>query len=773
MTSAFTGVFACALALFFVFPAAGAVFLGTQQFLLEIWVNGQSRNIVAAVAERDGALWAKAADLAAAGVKVPAANIATDGFVDLTSLRGVAARLVGDEQKLALTVEQSLLVPQVFDLLPHTDVLPASSGTGFIAEYDVAASIDDFGHAGGTSSLGARMAGTFFTPLGSLTGSGFTVVQPRGSRLARLDTAAAFDEQETMRRWVAGDAISGGLGWSRSVRFAGLQLATDFSLRPDLLTMPLPSFFGQTAVPATVDVFINSAQAFETHVDAGPFKIDNLPIVTGRGDASVVIRDVLGREVTTLLPFFGNAAQLRRGLSSYDLDVGVLRKAYGLKSFAYGVPMLAGTYRYGATDGLTLETHGEATANLFLGGLGAVLSLGPYGGVQLGMAGSHAKSFGRLRNGLLYFLAVDTQFPPLGLFAAITGTSGAYTDLAALESFSPPRRQLQVGANLNLWNSGSLAVSWIERKSDRRDTTRLMSASYTLPLADRWYAGASGFYDQGSGVWTVEAFLSISFAGDITAHVGSRSGSHLNEEEIGITKSVNPDGGFGYRLSASTGDNDIEEADATWIGPHGRLDAGLSSVNGTEAGRVGASGALVAMSGSLYASQVPGGAVALVRTGEKDIRIFRENRPVATADADGEALLTSLVPYSANRISVVPDDYRFSTIVDTTDKFVVPRRMAAVVVDLAPTSHNPALAILRLQSGAPPPAGSHVILEGGEDPLVVGRGGEVFIADFIHAVKGRVEYNKGSCRFEGPLPAASSADVIARIGPFLCVEDAR
>ncbi len=406
-----------------------------------------------------------------------------------------------------------------------------------------------------------------------------------------------------------------------------------------------------------------------------------------------------------------------------------------------------------------------------LAGGGAAFSLGSYGAMQIAAAASHSAYLGVNHTGALYSVSLDTQSHPVGFFGSLNATSGTYEDVATVGGVAPPRLQMQLGANLNLARYGSFAASWIETRRERRDTTRLATASYTLSFADRWYVGTTGFYDYTNHMWTAEAFLSVSLDGDLIADASARVGSHANEEEVGLGRSVNPDGGFGYRISASTGDSTIAQADATWIGPHGSLDADVSSRDGEVAGRVLASGAVVAMDGSLYATQIPNGAVALVHTGEENARIFRENRQVATADSDGDALLTGLLPYTENRISIDPRDYDLATIIDTTDKIVVPRRMGGVIVDLAPTSHSPAIVILHLRDGNSPPAGSRVALSDGNEPLVVGRGGEIFIADFRRAMTGTVEYGERNCRFEVSPPKVSPRDAIPRLGPVLCTKD--
>ncbi len=184
-----------------------------------------------------------------------------------------------------------------------------------------------------------------------------------------------------------------------------------------------------------------------------------------------------------------------------------------------------------------------------------------------------------------------------------------------------------------------------------------------------------------------------------------------------------------------------------------------------------ASGAVVAMDDAVYTTQEPNGAVALVHTGAANARIFRENRQVATAGPDGDALITGLVPYAPNRISIDPGDYGFSTVVDATDAVAVPRRRSGVVVDLAPRSRNAAIVVLHLPDGSAPPPGARVLLDDGSAPLVVGHDGEIFIADFPHALQGKVEYGERTCRFAVAPPAMSAPDAIARLGPVLCAKE--
>jgi len=71
----------------------------------------------------------------------------------------------------------------------------------------------------------------------------------------------------------------------------------------------------------------------------------------------------------------------------------------------------------------------------------------------------------------------------------------------------------------------------------------------------------------------------------------------------------------------------------------------VSSVGGLTATRVGASGAVILMDGALFATRTSDDAFALVRTGEPNVEIYHENRPVGRSDAKGEALVPDLNAY--------------------------------------------------------------------------------------------------------------------------------
>jgi outer membrane usher protein len=176
-------------------------------------------------------------------------------------------------------------------------------------------------------------------------------------RHLRLDSTWTYKDPERILTYRAGDTVSSGLAWTRppSWRRPG---KPDFATRPDLVTLPLPSFSGSAAVPSTGDAYVNDVRAISQDVDSGPFRMTNLPILSGQGNASVIVRDSSGRDVETTLPFLVSNQLLRGGLFDFSAQAGFPRLFYGALSNVYaGEPAGSASLRYGFSNHLTLEAR--------------------------------------------------------------------------------------------------------------------------------------------------------------------------------------------------------------------------------------------------------------------------------------------------------------------------------------------------------------------------------------------------------------------------------
>ncbi len=763
----------CLALLFLVHPALADEGKLNDTFILEINVEGRDQKTVSLVNKRGDALWMDAGDLNAAGISIAPDEMDAQRQVNLSKLSGMQVTLRHDEQKLLIMPEPRRLLKQVFDLRPDGKASSIDAGYGFIGQYDITATVDDINHTMGSSGTGTALTGTYFTPSGNVTLGGFAETNSRATRYVRLDTMYRLDDPENMRRFLIGDTISGGPSWARSLRFAGFQMATDFSLRPDLATMPLPDFFGQSTVPATVDVFVNSAKVFETQVESGPFEINNLPVLTGSGQARVVVRDVLGRETIARLPFFATESLLRKNLRAYDLNIGFVRGSYGQRSFNYGKPIASGSYRYGLTDSITVNAHLEAAGDAQVAGGGASFAISSLGIMHVAGAFSNRTGDGVHSNGALTYASFESQLHPVNLFGSVTATVGDYADIARYDAGKQAMLQMQLGGNVDFGEYGSLSTSWVNVNRAGGRTAQFASLSYKLSYNEHWNFLVTSFYDVGNDTTVSEAVVTYVFDDGAVGTSSISHGERANQKRISYSKSPNGDGGFGYGVSTSLGDMQLGEAQAMWLGRDVHLNGSLATRDGMQAARINAAGGIVAIDDAVYMTKPPkGDAVALVKTGQPDASVYLENREVGKTDAEGEILVTGLVPYIPNKLSINPADYKMSAILDDSEKEIRPLRQSGVMVDFTPPKYRPVIIVLQLEDKTYAPAGAKAVLDNGSDPLVVGRRGEIFIRDLTKAIKGTVSYGECTCTFAVELTPRRQYEMIERIGPLSCTRSA-
>ncbi|HEY4275602.1 MAG TPA: fimbria/pilus outer membrane usher protein [Rhizomicrobium sp.] len=735
-----------------------------SSLILELWIAGHTDHKIVNVRETGGHIFADSNTLSALGLQMPWPAADANGEVDLATVEGLTAAVDTSNQRLMLDAPPAALPRQLYDVSRAQNVPPAQSGHGAVLRYDLSATDADMRDFGRSLNGGGTFGLEYFTPDWRLTASGFGVADYTGARGARLDTALIFDRPESLTHVSLGDAISITPSFARPIRFAGFEYASDFSLRPDLDTRPLPAFFGQSAVPATVDVFSGAARVYEQSVAPGPFEIQNLPILSGEGTTTIVTRDVLGRETTQTLSLYTGDDLLAPGLESYAVDLGFLRTRYGLDNFGYDAPLASLSYRRGIDQTLTLQSHVEGAPGLALVSGGADIGLGGFGIV----GGDIAASGGDYGGGVLLSANANARAGPYSVFASGQSASAHYRDLASLGvgGVAPARQRFQLGMAAGMAPFGTLSLSWIGSKYQDESANDFLTASWTLSLPSGTFIAATAFEDLNHHQLSAQISIGIPIGGHdlASASVASDNGRLSG---LGIyDRPANPDGGFGYRFLGGYQNGARGEADATYIGPNFGADGAFSVQSGAPAIRADANGALIAMGGGVFATHDPGDAFALVETGDPNVRVYRENRVQAQSDDQGRALLVGLTPYAPNHVSIEPRDFSFSTVVDKTDMVVRPRTGSGTVVNFRPASHHPLLAQVMRGIGDPVPMGSTMRLDGQDEPLIVGHDGEVFILDFNGPARAMVTMGDAHCRVL--ITEGVSTGGIPRTEPLYC-----
>jgi outer membrane usher protein len=572
-----------------------------------------------------------------------------------------------------------------------------------------------------------------------------------------------------VRTIVAGDFISAALTGARAIRFGGVQLRSNFGLRPDLVTFPLPYLGGSAVVPSSVDLYINNIRQFSGQAAGGPFVIDTLPAITGAGQASIVVQDPLGRRVTTTVPIYVDAQLLRQGLVSYALAMGYFRRNYGIASADYSSnPAGSGALRYGVTDAVTLEVRGEAASGLGNVGAGGWAQVGQYGvlGAWLGGSGGDGRGWQSIGE----YRYVSTAW---SLDVLASETHDAYRDLGSTQGVPVARRQQRLLFGLPFGRQQNISFAY-----NRTDAVGLRSRIATLSYSTNLGSSASFFAEafqdlDASRVRGVYVGLSFTLGSQVTAYASAARLSDQTLASIGASRSIDYDGGgFGWTIQgdgSSAGDSRHALVRGSYLGAYGEVQATAERFRNASVGMLDARGGLVVMDGTLMASRAINDAFALVSTdGVAGVPVLRENRVVGNTDAGGYFVVPDLHAFRRNQLAIdaseLPSDARISA-----DQFVaVPRDGAGVLAHFPIDRYNGASLILVDPQGRPLPVGARATLLDSGRTALVGYDGLVFFENLAPQNRLRVEFDDSSCAVQVPYDSRAA---MSTLGPFVCMPE--
>lgn len=722
-------------------PAVGA----GDDLYLEVFVNGASTDLIGHFSRAaDGGLSAEPDELREVGILPAAQALQPDGLVALRDLPGIS--FVYDEiaQTLSFEAGDAERAARVIDARAASERAPVdpASGSGALLNYSLLASTGrgDLDEIWSLEGVSATLEPRLFGRFGVLDHAMIVAGDGHGlggtTRLATTWTAADVGAMRTVR---IGDVVTGGLFWTRPVRLGGLQVQSDFGLRPDLVTFPVPSLSGTAAVPSTVDVYLDNARQYSTNVPAGPFQISHLPVVEGGATARLVVRDSRGVEAVSESAFFASSRLLASGLFDYSAEMGLARRFFGLRSNDYDSrPMGSATLRYGLNDRLTLEGHAEGGAGLANGGLGGVFAIGSLGVAAL----SGAASTGTRGTGFQAAAEVRFDFGGLLLNARSQRTIGSYEDIASVtaEDFAiertpglllsrrPPRAIDQMALSVPLvFDPSTLNFSFTRLETEFSRVEEIVGVSYSRPLPGNASLFASGFSSLDGRDAGLFAGLSISLAGRVTASVSgfAEGGSPGGVAEIARSPS-SAEGDYGWRLRGGAGTT--TSAAVSYNAAPARLDAGVETLDGDYRATARVEGALVASGGGAYPTRRIDDAFAVVDVGAPDVEVFSQNRLVGRTGRDGRILVPDLQSNQANDLSFDPAALPLDAVVEATRQSVTPAIRSGTVVSFGVAARGQAALVeFRRADGGFVPVGS-IGRQGDGTAFVVGYDGQAYVA---------------------------------------------
>ncbi|MES2990182.1 MAG: fimbria/pilus outer membrane usher protein [Pseudomonadota bacterium] len=724
------------------------------------------------------------AALAAWRLRAPdAPSLRIDGHdhVDLARISGLHWRIDDASQTLVMQVPAAAFLRNDFEVVSPLRPAQAVAGLGGFVNYDFywqreTSNAGGERHAvgGGLIEIGA------FNPWGNGRSSGVWRRAGSSNGYTRLDTSWNVDMPDTLSSLRVGDAIGAGGAWGRSVRFGGVQWATNFAVQPGLVSFPMPAVRGEASMPSVVDLYVNGTHQLQGKVPPGAFDLPHMPVVTGAGQIKMVVRDLLGREQVIVSPYYVSPALLREGLHDFAVELGAVRKDYGLESLHYGRAMLVATDRQGLDDRFTRELRAELLRDQQTVGIGGVWLVRNAATVNAAVAASR----GPVGAGWLAVVGVDHRGADwsAGIQAQRASRHFAQVGQAEPGPGADAGRNVRSSINANFAASvggGGVAINLLQQATWDGHALRTLSLNYSRAVG--WLGHLSLYASRTTGTatgTTIGINLIQSLGGNASASASSwRSreknpdapgSAHAPEQHVVQVQGTAPVGpGFGYQLLVERGSYQRHSADLTWQSEAMAFGLGAAAGRNGAAQRASLSGAIALMPEGVFASRRIEGSFAVVQVGDYEgVRVSRDNHLVSRTDHRGRALVTGLRGFESNRISVDGQDLPLDAEVDDLHVAVVPGMGSGVSVRFPVRRTRAATLRLVTRDGQPVPPGSAVRIGDGPQQFPVGFEGRVFLAGLAERSTFSATWPGQDCR--GEIVLEQGADSVPELGTVLC-----
>lgn len=661
-----------ALALF----ASSNALAQPDRLLVELFVNGSSFG-TAFVMIRDQHIFVDEEALKRADLPLQHAReetIDARRFVDISSYdRGSKVQLDAAQGRLQLTLPAGAFDTHRLELVTHPELSTPTAVPSAFVNYALNAGTE-------------RYATSAYFDAGFAYGHGLLRDNPSWNRtqgLSRGLTRYEYDDTAHLRRWTIGDQYaysSDGLGGAALL--GGIGVVRAFDLDPYLVTFPQPTLAGLLQAPGTVDVYKNGVLVGQRQVAAGPFDLGSLGLGPGTNDVKLVVHDPFGGTRVLQQTFYGTSQSLAQGYSEYAYQVGIERSSALANGYEAGRGALLARQRYGFTNWLTAGYRVEAESGMLNAGPSLDLRL-PFGAVSAGVAAS--RDHGNSGHGASLGYQFVTHRFSFG-FGAQAFSSG-YRRLG--DSLAPATYRLRrvdyVNASWSPTSRFSLQINAgdIVYAGGTRQRNVGLNGNLSLSGGVALMLGLNRQFNQPGGNDT-QAMLNLVVPlgdGSIGLHAGhdDRSGQSYG---VSAQRSVPTGNGWGYTVDAqhdATGANGRGELD--YQGSYGLVSLTGQRFAGQSSGNLLVSGSLLALGGHVYAGRTVQNGYALVQTpGVVGVVVTRENLPVGKTDANGNLLVTNLLPYQANKVGIDQNSVPLQDRIDATDQVMsVPRLGGSIV----------------------------------------------------------------------------------------------
>jgi outer membrane usher protein len=737
------------------------------QMALEVTLNGETRGTVLLL-RRDTDYLLSQEDARAWRLRIPPKpELVFRGqpFYALASLGLTVSRLDTTLLVIELRAEPTAFEASTESVSSMEFRLTPATWGGF-ASYDfVATRVEDVKAVDGAFTLAA------FSPYGSLSTQFVERNLWSDSRAAhdsvRIGTTFRRDWAESMTTLEIGDTTSRPGAFGRALRYGGISMGTNFALRPGFIQQPLPNLSALASLPSTVEVFVQNQLRTVTQVPAGPFTLDNVPVISGAGDARVVVRDALGRESVVTSSFYVAGGLLRPGLTDWNVGAGKLRDDFGGDP-SYSRAYATGLVRRGITNALTLEGRVEFE-NERTKVVGGAVDVGGLWG-EFEVTGGLASVDGvgsRYLGGLGYrYVTLDYN---LGL-RWVEAQQG-FRLPGDTDTDPSPTRLVTLNGGARLGDRWSAGVAWLAIDRQAGDTRTLnLSATYAVSHRASLLFAFNRVNESGVSRNSGSVVLSMSLGPQTSASAGADFGSTARQF-AGVQRALPFDEGWGYRALAThfTDRTRLDGAAAVNL-PAATLSAEVVGQTGASvAARLGVAGSVALIEDKAFVAREITDSFALVRVpGVADAPILLDNQPAGSTDEKGRLVLPRVTPYVPHQVRVDVDALPPDAEVVRDRETAVPPFRSGVVVTLGIRRTAAALVKVVDAESQPIGVGAAVEIEPDGAATSVAQGGAFFVRADPGRKRATITSRGEKCSVEFELTLHETG-AYRTLGPYPCV----
>lgn len=523
-----------------------------------------------------------------------------------------------------------------------------------------------------------------------------------------------------------------------SFSYIGGSIYSNDDMLNDKLRNYTPTIRGIANSQAIVTVKQNGRIILQKNVPAGPFEINDFSPFGYAGDLFVHIKESDGQERSFIQPFSTLPEMKREGVFGYNISIGKYDNRGARESYR-DIPFIYGFWSRGFSHGITSYGETIQSDNYQLIGLGSTLSLGYLGAVSGDMSVSRVKKDGDTHIGQSYGFKysknkIDTGTTlTLATYRYSTEDFYSFSDFASIDnsfynSWSHKiKNRFTLDLSQSLGDFGYLSLMASQQNywaSDRNNKS--VSLSHGFNVNNIYFSTSlsleknSGlFYDQGYNK-TIGLYVSMPISNLLGAY--NRSNSSLSYNMTKTDSIVNniatltgpiPETNAQYRVSSgwANGGRDSSHAfSINWNGDMINASAGYTHAGSARTVDYSFSGgAIMYPWGMAFTSgSVNNGAAVVDVQGISGVKV----RQGGNTSLLGTSIVSSIQPYTENRIDLDPQDLPDDVTIGELSKSFIPEKGAVIRLKYDVFKGKQVIFNLKKADGSNLPFGTVVSLAG-------------------------------------------------------------